>query len=239
MPGYIHHIQWSVKNVQETVIKLRSEYGFKIFAKRKINNSSEVAMKSGDVVFLISEISSNIVRGYSDQYPLLSSGRPEIESVFNICLAVCDVQEIYDSMISHGSISHHSPTRIESKSDGQFDFAVVSSPCENVIHSLVNINKYSGVFLPGFTAYEDKLSPDISDLMTNIDHVTYVCNIGDTQRILSWYSNCCGMERFFIAQDEDPDTGKDMYKERHIVSFLVTFELDQLNGWTTDIAQPI
>ena len=33
---------------------------------------------------------------------------------------------------------------------GQVTMAVVSSPCDNVIHSLVNTSQYHGAFLPGF-----------------------------------------------------------------------------------------
>ena len=110
-------------------------------------------------------------------------------------------------MVSNGSASLHPPDRMNC-SEGNVELAVVTSPCDNVIHSLVNTDHYSGVFLPGFTPCEDdELSLDTTDLMSHIDHVTYVCNIGDTERILAWYRSCCGMERFLISQDEDPEVG--------------------------------
>ena len=209
MPGYIHHVQWSVQNVSATVAKLRTEYGMKTIAVRNTNipGEMEVALRSGSVTFLVSQSASNLFnRSQDDSYPFLSSGRPHIDTVFNICLEVGDVNKIYNSMVSNGSSSLHPPSLVSSL-DGSVEFAAVTSPCDNVYHSLVNTQQYSGVFLPGFTPCDDDLDLDTADLMTHIDHVTYVCNIGDTERILSWYRRCCGMERFLISQDEDPEVG--------------------------------
>jgi hypothetical protein len=45
------------------------------------------------------------------------------------------------------------------------DFAVVTSPCDNVIHSLINTSRYTGLFLPGFLPSKD----DIED-SSSADH---------------------------------------------------------------------
>jgi hypothetical protein len=48
---------------------------------------------------------------------------------------------------------------------GEVDFAVVTSPCDNVIHSLINTSRYIGLFLPGFLPIKD----DIAD-SSSADH---------------------------------------------------------------------
>ncbi len=48
---------------------------------------------------------------------------------------------------------------------GEVDYAVVTSPCDNVIHSLVNTSRYTGLFLPGFLPIKD----DIAD-SSSADH---------------------------------------------------------------------
>ena len=45
------------------------------------------------------------------------------------------------------------------------DYAVVTSPCDNVIHSLINTSRYTGLFLPGFLPSKD----DIAD-SSSADH---------------------------------------------------------------------
>ena len=110
--------------------------------------------------------------------------------------------------VSHGSVSHCEPTVIGEAEEGLVTVAAVSSPCENVMHSLVNTRHYAGTFLPGFTEVEEESQdPATSDLLTHIDHVTYVCNMGDTERILAWYRDTAGMQRFLLSPDEDPEVG--------------------------------
>ena len=66
--------------------------------------------------------------------------------------------------------------------------SVVSSPCDNIIHSLVNTSDYSGSFLPGFTMTDDdSAGEEEEDLLADIDHVTYVCREGESLKILAFY----------------------------------------------------
>ena len=188
----------------DTTAKLRTEYGMRITAIRNHTDTGdiEVVLTSGNVTFLLSPSKREFVKPVENEYPLLASGRKGIDTVFNICFTVDDVEKAFKKMTDNGSTPICDPEVISDMA-----FAAVSSPCENVIHSLININNYDGVFLPGFTEYEDLLPSKTTDLMTHIDHVTYVCNIGDTERILSWYRKSCGMERFLISPDEDPELG--------------------------------
>ena len=40
-------------------------------------------------------------------------------------------------------------------SEGRLAMAVVTSPCRNVVHSIINTSEYTGKFLPGFQVYSD------------------------------------------------------------------------------------
>lgn len=213
MPGYIHHIQWCVSNLEDSLHTLMEGYKFYLLASREGQNK-EAVLQSGDIKFLISERTdcenqSDLV----DSYPWLrctcrNKSRHEIDSVFNVCLEVGDVDKAFSSMTYNGSETLHPPKTIKT-SEGFIRYAVVTSPCDNVIHSLVNTKGYTGVFLPGFSASEnfDKKIDNETGYLTHIDHVTYVGNVGDTERILNWYRACCGMERFVISQDDDPEIG--------------------------------
>ena len=41
-----------------------------------------------------------------------------------------------------------------------------------------------------------------------MDHVTYVCEAGESQRVLKWYAECFGMERFLVSPQETIDEGE-------------------------------
>ena len=173
MPGYIHHVQWSVADVDEISAKLRLQYGMRAVAARE----GEVVLQCGSVVFLISQTRGSVIEeGQPDSYPWLS-GRSSRDSVFNLCLEVGDVRNCYERMIEAGSLSISAPQDLTT-SEGEVSLAVVSSPCHNVIHSLVNTDRYRGLFLPGFTAVVEESHDDVDgvgsgdgcDLLTHVDH---------------------------------------------------------------------
>ena len=170
MPGYIHHIQWSVTDLQLAQNKLSREYGMKVVARREAEARREVVLQSGSVVFLLSETVEKMVVEDSreDCYPWLSSARQATDSVFNICLHVGDVRGCHERMTGHGAVSI-SPPRDMVTSEGLVSCAVVTSPCSNVVHSLVNTDSYSGHFLPGYTQVADE-DGEAQDLLTSIDH---------------------------------------------------------------------
>ena len=85
---------------------------------------------------------------------------------------------------------------------------MVTSPCDNVIHTLVNTSSYTGSFLPGFHKSEpneldkeeldkevlnkkvlnkEELDKEERELLCDIDHVTYVCHEGESLKILAFY----------------------------------------------------
>ena len=212
MPGYIHHIQWCVADLEKSMKTMMAGYQFKVVATRYGKNQ-EVVLQSGDITFMISQRTASSKPDSGRCYPWLrcscrTETSHEIDSVFNMCLEVGDVDKTFNSMVINGSEVLHPPRTITTP-DGFIRYSVVTSPCDNVIHSLVNTQNYYGVFLPGFSAPvmgTEELTSN-PNLFTQIDHVALVVNEGDTGRILDWYSKCCGMERFLISKDEDLEAG--------------------------------
>ena len=49
--------------------------------------------------------------------------------------------------------------------------------------------------------------------MSDIDHVTYVCEEGDSARILEFYRKTCGMKRFLVSPTEDQVRGVEIREE--------------------------
>ena len=178
MPGYIHHVQWSVSDLANISSQVRLQYGLRAVARRE----REIVLQSGSVVFLLSQAGTEgdpvCEEREAESYPWLHTGRRggQTDCVFNICLEVGDVRQSYQRMTEAGSLSI-SPPREISDEEGVVTVAVVSSPCSQVIHSLVNTGRYYGHFLPGFTGLEagEDSERETGDLITHIDHVTLVC----------------------------------------------------------------
>jgi len=236
MPGYIHHIQWCVHDFEKTVHKLTKEFGFTESCRRDGNNR-EVLVENGTVRFLISQRVTDTSdkeahennSNKKTEYPWLqckcrTTDQHTIDSVFNICLEVGDVQKVYTNCVNGGVDSLLSPIvikeeqmdghddvhidgHIDGQDGGEIQVAVVCSPCENIIHTLINTSKYSGYFLPGFTKTTSSINKKTDGSSVDLDHVTYVCRPGQSKAILQWYSDVCGMSRFTVSQDDEQETG--------------------------------
>ena len=213
MPGYIHHVQWCVKDLEVAARSLVEGYQFCLIASREGKNVESV-LQSGEICFLLSQRTDDThPDDLVDCYPWLrckcrNNPTHEIDSVFNVCLEVADVDKTYKNMTDKGSVILHPLTTITT-TEGSIRYAVVTSPCDNVIHSLVNTQDFNGVFLPGFYAPEtvSEIRELETSMLTHIDHLTYVVNEGGAAHVLAWYRECCGMERFQITADEEPEVG--------------------------------
>ncbi len=67
---------------------------------------------------------------------------------------------------------------------------------------------YQGPFLPGFES--SMVSNDAAQspkTTSHMDHVTYVCDEGQSGAILKWYSDVFGMRRFLVNRAEGVDEG--------------------------------
>ena len=193
-----------MSNFNDVVKTLTQHWAGVIIAKRNF----EAVIKIGSALMLVSEKHCNAVNSVSD-YPYLQCCHghecPHNDSVFNICLEVEDVAEVSSRMGENGS-NIIIPTTTVTSEEGPITYAVVTSPCENVLHSLVNTKNFRGTFLPGFSKAGNDQTSRLSDAgLSYIDHITYVCQYGESNRILDWYHNTCGMTRFKITPTEDDD----------------------------------
>ena len=192
-----------VGDLETRVTQLRERFLFREVARRR----GEVVLRQGGVTLLLSQRGEE---GGQEAYPWLAGlCTVRVDSVFNLCLEVGDVAGLSEAMVTAGSRLLLPPSSLVSE-DGEVEVAVVSSPCDNVIHSLVNTSRYSGVFLPGFPSVEQEEGREGEELLTHIDHVTYVCEEGASARILDFYGQTCGMRRFLVAPGEDPVRGLEL-----------------------------
>ena len=190
------------------------------------NNVYQKVVKSGSTVFILTQNNSTNISDvslkWSAGYPILTCCcRKEDHvrnTVFNVCLEVKDVDAATERAVKY-SFNYGSvrvilipPTTIEYGSKCKLRYSVVRSICGNIIHTLINTKEYryqDAPFLPGFidvhiNGYSNAHPHnDINNTLTSfIDHVTYVCKIGESKSILQWYQNCFGMERFLIGREE-------------------------------------
>ena len=84
---------------------------------------------------------------------------------------------------------------------GSIEYACIKSSVGNVVHTIMNMSKYSGPYLPGFTAVDEssqQKQPHTHGIVNGIDHVAIAVSRGSAQAIINWYERALGLTRFTI-----------------------------------------
>ena len=183
----IHHIEWSVQDVEGKARFLVEKFGFERFAETVCCN--HVAVRSGETIFLLSKNNTSSTSS-EVEYPVFKSPSGQLhgrDTVFNVCLEVEDVDEVAQRISSVIS-EPRTIGDLDDEAEGEVRVAVIGSCVGNVVHSLVDTRRFRGVFMPGFVECENSPSSSGSKtpLTSNIDHVTYVCRTGESDGILKW-----------------------------------------------------
>lgn len=209
MQPVVHHVELCVQN-RTSVFKKLKKYGFRPFATRETLSCTQIAVKLGGVVMVITERSyTRSAREFDDPLTVMCCENQDahvVDTVFNVALSVKNVTEITKRIECAGGVIIQPPTIVEDE-NGSVHFAIVESCCGNVKHTLINKDGYEGAFLPGFKEIEHIDDPEdcftihrLHETVTHIDHVTLACWPGHSQKVLSWYESCFGMERFSISR---------------------------------------
>ena len=120
----------------------------------------------------------------------------------NVVFRVPELQAAYEKASRAGARVVKQPA-IQSDSFGSIKSCVIISPFTNVTHTLVDTVNYGGVYLPGYApCIIDSSETSSTGGISFIDHITYACNIGDSERIIRWYEKCLGFVQFQLGADD-------------------------------------
>ncbi|GBL90730.1 4-hydroxyphenylpyruvate dioxygenase-like protein [Araneus ventricosus] len=218
----IHHIEMCVFDAQDTLNRLK-KFGFNLFAKRQTASCQQLVARLGTVFYLITERSlhykpNSISKNVGDEtvrtesFTTLcceESPAHEVDTVFNLAFSVKkgDVIDISERICTHGGQIIQAPTEITEEKNGTVFFSIVKSNCcGNIVHTLINTDDYNGEFLPGFEIVNQcEFSNDLK--ICGIDHCTLACYSGNSGKVVSFYEECFGMNRFQITSNDDENNG--------------------------------
>lgn len=121
----------------------------------------------------------------------------------NVVLRVPDLQAAYERVCRADVMVLKQPETL-SDSFGSVQLFIIQSPFTDVTHTVVDTMSYNGVYLPGYELYINKrINENTSTGISYVDHIAYACNIGDSERIVTWYENCLGFTQFKLGADSD------------------------------------
>lgn len=176
--------------------------GYSLRARRDTLLSKQWVVGSQKSTFVVTEKKNNFLR---ERVPFSYFAAPvhQIDSVFNVALEVKNLESVTERMQNVGGKLFHPVTEVEDKS-GKVRYSIVSSCCGNIVHTLLDKSQYTGSFLPTF---DESFTTRGEERITHIDHLTYVCNPGESPGIIQWYQNCLGMQKFKTNPIEDLKEG--------------------------------
>ncbi|KAM9324627.1 4-hydroxyphenylpyruvate dioxygenase-like protein [Gastrophryne carolinensis] len=201
----LSHITLQVSNTEKVLTDLVTKYRFRPFAARGLDSFSpyQVALRNGGVVFVVNE------KGSPEDGSLLYDSPIALSSpdmACNISYEVEDVPGLCRRLASEGCQLLVPPREVRDGA-GSVLYCVVKSVLGNLSHTLIDRTRYSVPFLPGFQLLPGGKSPDFSDNLTSVDHVTFACPRGATPHVMSWYHRCFGFQHFPLHSGEDPNLG--------------------------------
>jgi len=204
----LHHVELCVKDVEKTLHILRHSLGFDVIANRETDAARQIVLRQNNSIFIITqaksgkynnEISSkNNIEDWT-VFCCDKNHTHEVDSVFNSALNVSNINIIIDRVREKGGKIIKELTTV-SDVNGDVQYAIISTPIGNAVHTLINKSNYKGTFLPGFTLTDgnnEALFIEKTNI-THIDHVAYVCEEGRSSDIIQWYEDVFGMKRFLL-----------------------------------------
>jgi 4-hydroxyphenylpyruvate dioxygenase len=131
-------------------------------------------------------------------FDLISKKR---NTVFNAAFQVRDLDRILFNCKKNDVKVIKEKFRVndESKYNEHVDCAIINSCVPGVIHTLVDMNSYSGKFLPG---YDVSIKSSSSQMATHFDHLTYATYQDTSKSIIDWYKRVFNMQYFHINREE-------------------------------------
>lgn len=224
--GY-DHITWWVGNAKQAASYYTTLFGFQLVAYRGLETGSRYVasyvVSNGHVRFVFSSPLRSLKHLPKDEpisdkeYSLLKEMHEHLEchgdAVKDVAFAVDNVEGVYNAAVSaHGAGAKSiSPPAKFSDEQGSITTAVICTYGDTT-HTLVNRDKYRGVFLPGYRAYVVKsiassteaFLPPISlpeVRLRRIDHCVGNQSWDQMQAACEFYERCLNFTRFWSVDD--------------------------------------
>eukprot|EP01083_Nonionella_stella_P098458 276899_1 len=200
-----HHCEFWVSNAKQAAAYFCKTLGFKEVAYRGLETGNR-------------ETCSHVVQQGNIFYVFTSSYKPDAESeigkhvsfhgdgVKDVAFIVDDARAIYKKALERGARSAMEP--VEEKDDS--GSVVRASICTygDTIHTLIEMNNYPGVFLPGYEPVEFKEEKiDLPECgLEFIDHCVGNQPDGEMVQVAEWYEKVLDFHRFWSVDDKQIHT---------------------------------
>ncbi|XP_004620619.2 4-hydroxyphenylpyruvate dioxygenase-like protein [Sorex araneus] len=191
------HVAFHVPAGQPLARDLQRHFGFQPLAAREADGWRQLALRSGDAVFLVNE-------GAGPAEPLYGlDPRHAVPSATNLCFEVTDAGAAARALAARGCTVQVPPVNVRD-AQGAATYAVIGSPAGNLSLTLLERAGFRGPFLPGFAPVASAPGPG---WVSHVDHLTLACTPGSTPALMRWFHDCLDFRHLPLSPGEDPELG--------------------------------
>lgn len=194
----VDYIELYAGNAKQTTHFLSKGFGFKPVAYSGL----ETGQKQ-QVSYVLEQNKARFVitSALSDSSPVADFIKKHGDGVKDIALSVTDVPKAYREAVSRGGIPIQAPYELIDE-HGTIVKAIIGT-YGDTIHTLIDRQRYKGLFAPSFKAVDFMVPHEPSGLI-GIDHI--VGNVERMEEWVSYYEKVMGFKQMIHFDDEDIST---------------------------------
>jgi len=195
----IDHIEFWVGNAKQAAFYYANAFGFAPAAysglETGVRDRTSHLMVQGDVRFVLTG-------SLDPDSPIADHVRRHGDGVRDVAFRVPDAEEAFRLALGRGANAVMEPTVFEDD-HGKVVRAAIGTYGET-IHSLIQRDDYSGVFLPGFRAVDAVQAPGVG--LVAVDHVVGNVELGAMNTWAAYYADIMGFTNLVHFRDDQIST---------------------------------
>lgn len=213
--GY-DHLTWWVGNAKQAASYYTNVFGFRTLAYRGLETGcryfASYVVGNADVRFVFTSPVRS-AKFLPEDEPISSEDRKLLEEIHDhlekhgdavkdVAFEVDNVDGVYFKAVAGGAVAVQPPKTISDKQYGYVTTAVIRTYGDTT-HTLISRHNYTGPFLPGFRAVNNKPSsipmPDVQ--LARIDHCVGNQDWDEMDSACAFYEQCLSFHRFWSVDD--------------------------------------
>ena len=197
----IHHVHYYVGNVKQAAYYYQQAWGFTAHAYQGLETGerehSSIVLKQGKIRLILTAPLNpdGLVNEFLNRHG---------DGVRDIAFSTDDARVAFESATAGGAEAVSEPEE-SSDEHGTVVLATIKA-YDNVRHTFVQDEGYSGLFLPGYGEYPGPHLSSGSVGLEVVDHVVHNMPDGRMEPQVQFYQDALGMKRFWSVDDKDVAT---------------------------------
>jgi len=195
------YVEFYVGNAKQAAHFYASAFGFRIIGYRGPETGCR---ESASYLLQQEKIRFVLTAPMGPDGPIAEHINRHGDGVRDLALWVDDAEQSYNEAVKRGARSVHEPRTIEDE-HGRVVTAAIAT-YGDTIHTFVERKNYSGLFMPGFRAWENQYWSVEPVGLKYVDHCVGNVHLGDMDKYVQYYADVMGFRNLITFDDEDIST---------------------------------